>query len=165
MKKSRKILILVVAVVVIGAVAGNVFLQGEDETYEFFESAVSRGTIQNTIAATGNVEAMVTVDVGSQVTGQVQTLYADFNSVVTQGQVLARLDPRNVETQLRNSQANLRSAQSRILAAEADRANEPTTKIISIARISIFPSSWVIGSQLPSPSSVLGCRSGKAAVP
>jgi len=123
MKKSRKILILLVVVVAVAAVAGSFMLQGEDETYEFFTSAVTRQNIQNTIGATGNVEAMVMVEVGSQVTGQVQSLYADFNSVVTEGQVLARLDPRNVQTQLRNVQANLRSAQSRIVTAKADRNN------------------------------------------
>ena len=123
MKKSRNVLIVLVAVVAVGAVAGSMLLRGEDEAVEFFTSAVSRGTIQNTIAATGNVEAMVTVEVGSQVTGQVQRIYADFNSVVTEGQLLAQLDPRNVETQLRNIRANLRSAQSRILTAEADRNN------------------------------------------
>ena len=51
MKTSRKILIGVVALVVIGFVASNMMLQGEDETYAFFDAAVTRGTIQNTIAA------------------------------------------------------------------------------------------------------------------
>jgi HlyD family secretion protein len=70
---------------------------------------------------------MVTVEVGSQVTGQVLSLHADFNSVVREGQVLARLDPRNVETQLRNVQANRTSARSRIRTAEADLENAHTS--------------------------------------
>jgi HlyD family secretion protein len=123
MKKSRKIIAVLVVVIAAGAFAGTRWLRGEDETYEFFTSAVTRQTIQNTIAATGNVSAMVMVEVGSQVTGQILSLYADFNSVVTEGQVLARLDPRNVETQLRNVQANLRSAESRIVTARAERNN------------------------------------------
>ncbi len=74
MKRINKMLVLLVAVGVVGAVAGTMWLEGDDETFESFTSAVTRGTVQNTIAATGNVEAMVTVEVGSQVTGQVQTL-------------------------------------------------------------------------------------------
>ena len=123
MKTRWKLGIAAVALAGAGVAAWALLLGSEDETYEFFTSAVTRGTIQNTIAATGNVEAMVTLEVGSQVTGQVQSIYADFNSVVTEGQILARLDPRNVETQLRNVRANLRSAESRIKTAEADRNN------------------------------------------
>lgn len=127
MKKTRRIIIVLVLVVAAGVLAGNLWLRGEDETYEFFTSSVTRGDIQNTIAATGNVEAMVMVDVGSQVTGLVTQLYADFNSVVTQGQILARLDPKQVEAQFRNAQANLTSARSRIGTAEADLENAHTS--------------------------------------
>lgn len=126
MKKTRRIIIVLVLIAAAGVVAGNLWLRGEDEAYEFFTSSVTRGDIQNTIAATGNVEAMVMVDVGSQVTGQVTQLYADFNSVVTQGQILARLDPKQVEAQFRNAQANLTSARSRIGTAEADLENART---------------------------------------
>jgi HlyD family secretion protein len=135
MKKTRRIIIVLVLVVAAGVVAGNLWLRGEDEAYEFFTSSVTRGDIQNTIAATGNVEAMVMVEVGAQVTGQVTALYADFNSVVTQGQLLAQLDPKQVQTQLRNVQANLRSAQSRIGTAEADLENARTSVLTSQANL------------------------------
>ncbi len=114
MKTSLKVTI---GALLVAAVVGGVSftLLGEsDEEYEFFTSDVARGTIQNTVSATGTVEAVVTVQVGSQVSGQIQTLYADFNSVVSAGQLLAKIDPRNFEAQLENSEASLVSAQARV---------------------------------------------------
>ena len=123
MKTSLKITISVVlAVAVIGVVSFTLFGE-DDEEYEFFTSDVARGTIQNTVSATGTVEAVLTVQVGSQVSGQIQTLYADFNSVVSAGQLLAKLDPRNFEAQLENSRASLVSAEARVRTAEADLTN------------------------------------------
>ena len=119
----KKLLTVVVVLVVSGAVVWYAMAGGADEELQFFASAVERGDIQNTVAATGNVQAVVNVQVGSQVTGQIQSLYADFNSVVTQGQLLAKLDPRNLETQLENARANLISARARIQTAEADLTN------------------------------------------
>lgn len=119
----KKILIVVFVLVTSGAVVWYAAAGGADEELQFFSAAVERGDIQNTVAATGNVHAVVNVQVGSQVTGQIQSLYADFNSVVTQGQLLAKLDPRNLETQLENARANLISARARIQTAEADLTN------------------------------------------
>ncbi len=119
----KKLLTVVVILVVSGAVVWYATAGGADEELQFFTAAVERGAIQNTVAATGNVQAVVNVQVGSQVTGQIQSLYADFNSVVTQGQLLAKLDPRNLETQRENARANLVSARARIQTAEADLTN------------------------------------------
>ncbi len=119
----KKAVTVVVLLAVASAVGWFFTAAGADEEIQYFTAQVERGTIQTTVAATGNVQAVVNVQVGSQVTGQIQSLYADFNSVVTQGQLLAKLDPRNLETQLENSRANLVSARSRIQTAEADLAN------------------------------------------
>jgi HlyD family secretion protein len=119
----KKVLIVLVLLIVIGAAGAYLTMGGGDVEAQYFSSAVERGTIQNTVAATGNVEAVVNVQVGSQVTGQIQSLYADFNSVVTRGMLLAKLDPRNLETQLANTRANLVSARARIRTAEADLTN------------------------------------------
>jgi HlyD family secretion protein len=62
--------------------------------------------------------------VGSQVSGQVDELYADFNSVVKRGQLLAKLDPRNLETQVANSRASVAAAQARVQSADADITNQ-----------------------------------------
>jgi HlyD family secretion protein len=108
--------------VVIGLVSFSVF-GGESEEIEFFTTDVTRGTIQNTVSATGTVEAVVTVQVGSQVSGQIQTLYADFNTIVSAGQLLAKLDPRTFESALENASASLVSARARVKTSQADLTN------------------------------------------
>lgn len=123
MKTGRKIGIALLGIVVVGVVVSFTLFGGSDEEYEFFTTEVARGTIQNTVAATGALQPVVNVQVGSQVSGQIQTLYADFNTIVRAGQPLAKIDPRNLETQLENAQANLVSARARIQTAEADLVN------------------------------------------
>ena len=98
----KKVLIAIVGVGVIIAVAAFTLVGGEGDEIEYFTSEAIRGTIENTVAATGSVEAVLTVQGGSQVTGQVQTLYADFNSIVRAGQLLAVLDARTFEAALEN---------------------------------------------------------------
>ena len=74
---------------------------------------VSRGIIVTAVTATGTLEAVDTVQVGSQVSGTIQSLNADFNSIVKKGQVLARLDPSLIQADIERAKANL-------LGAEAD---------------------------------------------
>jgi len=73
---------------------------------------VTRGAIVQTVNATGTLEAVQTVAVGTQVSGIVQELYADYNSIVRKGQLLARLDPSTIETQLAQAQAGLDKARA-----------------------------------------------------
>ena len=75
-------------------------------------AAVTRGDIVDTVGATGTLQAVTTVQVGTQVSGIVQELYADFNSLVKKGQVLARLDPSLFQTQIEQARANLIRAQA-----------------------------------------------------
>jgi HlyD family secretion protein len=119
----KKVLVAIVGVGVVIALASFTLVGGDSDQIEFFTSDVTRGTIENAVAATGSVEAVLTVQVGSQVTGQVQALYADFNSIVRAGQLLAVLDARTFEAALQNSRASLVSARSRIRTAEADLVN------------------------------------------
>jgi HlyD family secretion protein len=123
MKGRVKLAIVAVAAVAVVGTLSFALFGGSDEEYEYFTAEVIRQTIQNTVSATGTVEAVVTVQVGSQVSGQIQTLYADFNSIVRSGQLLAKLDPRNFEAQLENARASLVSARARVRTAEADLAN------------------------------------------
>jgi HlyD family secretion protein len=89
-------------------------------TTEYFTIPVDRGSIRNNVSATGVVQTVVTVQVGSQVSGQVDALYADFNSVVKRGQLLATLDPRNFQAQVENSTANVVAVRARVRSAEAE---------------------------------------------
>lgn len=73
---------------------------------------VSRGDLLQNVQATGSLEAVTTVTVGSQVSGTVREMYADFNSIVKKGQVLARLDPALFQTQIDQQKANLVRSQT-----------------------------------------------------
>jgi len=75
-------------------------------------ATVSHGDILDTVGATGQLEPLDKVQVGTQVSGVIQDLHADFNSIVKKGQLLAQLDPRTFETQVLQAEANLVRAQT-----------------------------------------------------
>src|SRR5215213_2289298 len=75
-------------------------------------AAVTRGVVVDTVGATGTLQALTTVQVGTQVSGTIEALYADFNSLVKKGQVLARLDTSLFQTQIEQARANLLRAQA-----------------------------------------------------
>src|SRR5437868_6781440 len=81
--------------------------------------AVTRGPIAETVNATGDVSAIITVNVGSQVSGIIDKLYVDFNSKVRKGQMLATLDPRLFQAQLEKAEAGLASARANVEKAQA----------------------------------------------
>src|ERR1700752_5061147 len=87
---------------------------------EFFTAAADQGPLRNVVNTTGVVQTVVTVQVGSQVSGQVEELYADYNSIVKRGRLLARLDSRNFQAQVENARANVAASQARVRSAEAE---------------------------------------------
>lgn len=100
----------------------------------FETAAVDRGPIVAKITATGTLSALVTVQVGSQVSGRVQEILADFNSQVTKGQVIARLDPQLFKAALEQAKANSAAAQanlarSQVQALEAERQYQRTKSL------------------------------------
>ena len=68
---------------------------------------VTRGDVVDVVAATGTLQAVETVDVGTQVSGTVQELFADFNKIVRKGQIIAKLDPSLIQTQIEQQEANV----------------------------------------------------------
>ena len=116
MKKLRisKIWIAVIVIVVI-AVAAWVLSGGKkEEEINFKEEAVKTETLQNSVTATGTIEAVTSVTVGTQVSGIVNKLYVDYNSQVKKGQVIAELDKTNLLSELNTAKANLASATSNL---------------------------------------------------
>ncbi len=102
-------------VVVIIAIAAWVLSGGkEKEQIDFKQEKVATHTLQNSITATGTIEAVSSVTVGTQVSGIVNKLYVDYNSVVKKGQVIAELDKTNLISELNTAKANLASAQSNL---------------------------------------------------
>ena len=117
---TRNKVILAITVVLIAAIVVFAVRKEKASTVAFFTVPVERGPLRNTVNATGVVQTVVTVQVGSQVSGLVQDLYADYNSLVKRGQLLAKLDPRNFQAQLENAEATVSAAQAHVQSAEAD---------------------------------------------
>jgi HlyD family secretion protein len=90
------------------------------KTPQYFTEKVQKGDIQNVVQATGTINAVTTVQVGSQVSGTIQTLFADFNSHVKKNQVIAQIDPALFKGALLQAQANLANAQANLVAAKAN---------------------------------------------
>ena len=93
---------------------------------EYTTTTVSKGDIVQLVTATGQLDAVLSVDVGSQISGQILKLYVDFNSIVKAGQKLAELDPSTYQQALLQAQANLASAEASYALAElnAKRSDE-----------------------------------------
>lgn len=108
------------ALVGILLLAGGFFLwKGRDEDVRYATAAVDRGDVVEVVGATGAVQAVTTVQVGSQVSGTIQSLSADFNSTVKKGQVLARLDPSLFQARVEQARANLISARANLDRSQA----------------------------------------------
>src|SRR6185295_11340858 len=90
----------------------------------WFTAKVERGTIRTSISATGTLQAVLTVQVGSQVTGRIQSLHADFNSIVRKGQVIARIDPATFDAALVRARADLEDSRAGVSTARAALTNE-----------------------------------------
>ena len=101
---KRAIIVLVLRAVV-AAGAGAWYLGRDRTEVEVNSVPVTRGDIIDSVGATGTVQAVTTVQVGSQVSGNIEWLGADFNSVVREGQVIARIDPATFQAQLERAEA------------------------------------------------------------
>ena len=85
---------------------------GSKPTAEYQTTTVEKGNISTTVTATGTIEPVTSVEVGTQVSGIVAKIYVDYNSVVKAGQVIAELDRTNLLSTLESQRANLTSAES-----------------------------------------------------
>jgi len=113
--KKKTIIILVLIALLAAAAAFLLLGKKKAENKIGFETTeVTKNDINTSVTATGTIEAVTTVDVGTQVSGIVSKLYVDYNSVVKKGQVIAELDRTNLQSELTSAQANLRSAQTEL---------------------------------------------------
>ena len=110
--KISKIWIALLVVVIVAVAAWALSGGKKEEAINFKEEAVGLQTLQNSVTATGTIEAVTSVTVGTQVSGIVNKLYVDYNSQVKKGQVIAELDKTNLLSELNTAKANLESAQS-----------------------------------------------------
>src|SRR5260370_40128178 len=104
-----------VAAVVGGGVWAYLYTQSIGNAPKYRLAKVERGALTAAVSATGNLNAVITVQVGSQVSGQIKELLADFNSVVKKGQVVARIDPDIFLAKVNQAKADPDSAKPTVM--------------------------------------------------
>ena len=112
MKKISKIWYIAGAIIIVAIAAWLLSGSKKDMKIEFSTEKAQKANIQNSVTATGTIEPVTSVTVGTQVSGIVSRLFVDYNSVVKKGQVIAELDKTNLISELNTAKANLASAQS-----------------------------------------------------
>src|SRR2546421_2896981 len=116
----RRILsVVLVAAVVGGGVWAYLYSQSIGNAPKYRLAKVERGALTAAVSATGNLNAVITVQVGSQVSGQIKELLVDFNSVVKKAQVVARIDPELFQAKVNQAKADLDSARATVLNQQA----------------------------------------------
>lgn len=112
-----------VALIAVLGAGGYVYWSGDQKPPVKYKTAkIERGTVAQVVTATGTINPVITVQVGSQVSGIIQALFADFNSVVKAGQVVAQIDPVPFRTKVTEMEASLQNAQGNLARARADLA-------------------------------------------
>jgi HlyD family secretion protein len=118
--KSRYLIAVVLSIMV--AVAGYAYWRRADREAEgeYVTATVERGSIASTVTATGTVNPVTTVQVGTYVSGPIKSIYVDFNSPVKKGQLVAKIDPAPFQVKVAEAEANLANARAKV---EKDRAD------------------------------------------
>ncbi|OGP93104.1 MAG: hypothetical protein A2156_08195 [Deltaproteobacteria bacterium RBG_16_48_10] len=124
--RGKKYFSVILVLFVILGVAGYLIypkLGANGSNQKFRTMKVGRGEIRFVVTASGTINPVITVLVGSQVSGTIKALYADFNSRVKQGQVIAQIDPAIFEAQVQQGRANVINTQANLLNAQANLKN------------------------------------------
>lgn len=114
----KKRLIGILVVIFLG-IAAFFFLRSKENELKYRTEKITKGDIVTTVTATGTVNAVTTVLVGTQVSGTIKNIHVDFNSPVRKGQLIAMIDPATFEAQVEQARANLFSAKANVEKAEA----------------------------------------------
>ncbi len=128
MKSSKKKWFIVLGLAITVAVVAAFTFSPKDST-QYFTQKAQRGDIHDLVEATGAINAVVTVQVGSQVSGTIQTLSADFNSQVKKGQVIAQIDPSLFQGALLQAKADLEDARANLASAKANLEKARATAV------------------------------------
>lgn len=128
--KSKKVLVILLLIVGVGIFAA--FELRSKAPVQYYTARVESGEIKQVVEATGTINAVITVQVGSQVSGAISRLYVDFNSHVKKGQLIAQIDPALFEGAISQAKADLANAKANLSVAVANtakaKANEVQTK-------------------------------------
>jgi HlyD family secretion protein len=116
---QRKTVVIVAAAAVVAAGLGTWAVVGRQAGLQYRTATVEHGDINVAVSATGNPNAVVTVQVGTQVSGVIMALFADFNSKVTKGQLIARIDPAPFQAKVDQAQASLDASRAAVANSQA----------------------------------------------
>jgi len=116
--KNRKKIVLISGALLFTVVLLLIIIFSGSKKMEFKTVKVQRGDIIQTVTATGNVNPVTTILVGTRVSGTIVALYADYNSLVKKGQLIAQIDPTPFENELKQSEADLYNAKSNLFKSE-----------------------------------------------
>ncbi|WHR58900.1 MacA family efflux pump subunit [Acinetobacter haemolyticus] len=119
--KPVKTIIIVVCIIVI-ALLSWLMLKPKTETPQYITAEVGRGDIENSVLATGILEATKMVSVGAQVSGQVKKMYVQLGDQVKQGQLIAQIDSVRQENELKTAEANIKNQQAQLAVQQANLA-------------------------------------------
>lgn len=117
--KKKIIIGIIIVIIILLATGAFIFFKNRENGPKFKVDRATKGDIKATVTATGTMNAVVTVLVGTQVSGTIKTLYVDFNSPVKKGQILAQIDPATFQAQVEQARANLQLAKANVEKADA----------------------------------------------
>ena len=169
----KRTIIALVVLAALGAGGAALYARRDRTQIQVNTAPIGRGDIIDTVGATGTLQAVTTVQVGSQVSGNIQWLGADFNSIVRKGQVIARLDPSLFDAQLHQVQANLLQARANLTKArsELDRARvqltdaqQKYTRAKELAAQQLLPASELDAAKIAVDSATAAVASQQATV-
>ncbi|HEV7860502.1 MAG TPA: efflux RND transporter periplasmic adaptor subunit [Pyrinomonadaceae bacterium] len=154
---SKKRFSIAIGAVLLIALVGFRLWGGGASAAEYMTAKVERGNLRNSVTATGTLQAVTTVQVGSQSSGTISALYADFNSTVKKGQVIAQLDPSTTQAQVEQARANVIQARAALAQAQAGVAQSRAG--ISLSRAGVTDAQ---GKALAARSTVQNQQAGVA---
>jgi HlyD family secretion protein len=169
----KRALIGLLIVAAVGAGAGAYYARRGGPDLEITTAPITRGDIVDTVGATGTLQAVTTVLVGSQVSGNISWLGADFNTIVKKGQVIARLDPSMLNAQLQQARANLAQARANLTKAQSDLdrtrvqlvdAQQKYARAKELAARSLLPQSELDAAKVAVDTAQAGVASQQATV-
>jgi len=139
----KKLITIIILLAVVGSAGGWYYMRKNTKEPEVRTAQISRGDVVQTVQATGTIEAVTTVQVGTQVGGIVQDLNADFNDFVKKGQVIARLDPTILDTQIEQQRANVTRAEADLdrLKVARDDAKQKLDRAKALSEKNLLPRS------------------------
>jgi HlyD family secretion protein len=156
-----------IAIGIVGGSAGVYYAtRGNSREPQVSRAPITRGDIIDSVGATGALQAVTTVQVGSQVSGNISELYADFNSIVRKGEIVARLDTSLFETQIEQARANLARAEADVerLRVALDDARVKRDRARELASRKLIPPSELDTAEVTYRSAEAQVRSAQAQV-